>query len=97
MLIFNYNTHHINNSIFSKISSANSIYLFHAIFGMISVVVYIFLILLIHHTFPIISKIINYFISFFGIYVSFAVVVDFITSLINLFNSAVKPTTHIQL
>jgi putative conjugative transposon membrane protein len=80
-----------------KILSGNAVYFWDFVLGLVAVVIYGVVILFIHHMFPNVSKILNYVISFMGVSVVIPLAISFATSFINMINSNVKATNHIQL
>lgn len=59
--------------------------------------IYGFITLTIHHLLPKISKVLNYIISVIGVSVAIPLAISFFTAVVNMFNSNIKATNHIQL
>lgn len=97
LLIFIYTTTFMHGVLSVKISSGYVVYFWDIVFGILAMGIYGFLILLIHRVVPIVSKGLNYFITFLGVFVAIRLATSFATSFINIFNSNFKPTDHIQL
>lgn len=97
LLIFIYTTTFMHSAVSVKISSGYVVYFWDIVFGILAMGIYGFLILLIHRLLPIVSKVLNYFITFIGVSVAISLATSFATSFINIFNSNFKPTNHILL
>lgn len=96
-LIFFFTIYYIHGLVSVKISSGNAVYFWDFVFGLLAVIIYGVVILFIHHIFPIVSKVLNYVISFLGVSAAIPLAISFATTLINMINSNVKSTEHIQL
>lgn len=97
LLIFFYTIYYLHNLVSVKISSGYAIYFWDFVFGLIAIGIYGSIILTIHHLFPTISKVLNYIISVIGVSVAVPLAISFATATINMFNSNIKTTEHIQL
>lgn len=71
-------------------------YFWDVLFGLASVVVYGFLMLLLTIYLPKVSKIINFVIVYFGVGIGICLATDFITSLLSIFNSNIEATYRLQ-
>lgn len=96
-LIFFFTIYYLHGLVSVKISSGNAVYFWDFVLGLVAVVIYGVVILFIHHMFPNVSKVLNYVISFVGVSVAIPLAISFATSFINMINSNVKVTDHIQL
>lgn len=96
-LVFFYTIYYLHGLVSVRISSGNVVYFWDVVFGLISVGIYGFIILTIHHLLPKLSKVLNYIISVVGVSVAIPLAISFSTAVVNMFNSNIRATNHIQL
>ncbi|MBY4977245.1 hypothetical protein [Streptococcus suis] len=94
--VFIYTIYLLHGPVSSKISSGNMIYFWDVLFGLTSIVVYSFLMLLLTIYLPKVSKIINFVIVYFGVGIGICLAIDFITSLLSILNSNIEATYRLQ-